>query len=302
MVRSLLCIVILLSPPLWGDDIGKPPGSRLRIDTAVVQIPVAVTDRLDRPVTGLTKEDFRVIEDGAEQKVLSVVREDAPVAVAVVFDASYSMQKKLPNAREAVSRFLESANPEDEFLLVVFHDQPRLAHGLTRDIADLQSSLGTIASEGHTALLDAIYLAMQEIKKSKQPRKALLILSDGGDNNSRYSEREIRRIVREEDVLIYALGIFDGPRFAPGLADLFGSTLLNAIASETGGRYFPVEGKAKLPEAAQKAGEELRSQYVVSYAPGNRERDGKYRHVQVKLANPGKLRVTWRMGYYAPAN
>jgi VWFA-related protein len=199
---------------------------------------------------------------------------------------------------------MKTTNPEDEFFLVQFNDRPELTVGFTRESEDIQNRLTFVQSKGRTALLDSIYLAINEMKKANNPRKALCVISDGGDNSSRYTESEIRNLVREADVQIYAIGIFE-PMSSRGRTaeELAGPSLLSEIAEQTGGRHFPVDNLNELPDVAAKIGIELHNQYVLGYAPSNREKDGKYRHVQVKLVQPRglpPLRAFWRLGYYAP--
>jgi Ca-activated chloride channel homolog len=188
---------------------------------------------------------------------------------------------------------------------VEFNDRPRLVTPLTRDHEDVQSRLMLTQAKGRTALLDAIYLAMNEMKKSTKRRKALLIISDGGDNSSRYSESEIRNVVRESDVLVYAIGIFE-PTGSRGrsVEEMSGPGLLSEIAEMTGGRHFPVDNLSELPDIASKIGIELRNRYVLGFAPAGSQRDGKYHKLQVKLVPPRglpPLKVFWRLGYYAPS-
>ena len=280
------------------------PRANIRTDTTVVQIPVTVTDQLNRFVTGLDKENFRVFEDKAEQTVTYFSSEDAPLSIGLVFDTSGSMGPKLEKSREAVSQFFKTANPEDEFFLVEFNDRPELVHPFTKSLEEIQNKLTFTQSKGRTALLDAVYLALHTMKKAQNPRKALLIISDGGDNSSRYTETEIRNLVREADVQIYAMGIFENAMSRGRTAEeLSGPSLLTAISEQTGGRHFPVENLNELPDVAAKIGIELRNQYLLGYSPINAARDGKYRRVQVKLVQPRglpPLRANWRLGYYAP--
>jgi VWFA-related protein len=224
--------------------------------------------------------------------------------VGIVFDTSGSMGQKLEKSRQAVSQFFKSANPEDEFFLVEFNDRPELVNPFTTSLEEIQNKLTFTQSKGRTALLDAVYLALHTMKKARNPRKALLIISDGGDNSSRYTESEIKNLVREADVQIYAIGIFE-PMSSRGRSaeELSGPGLLSEIAEQTGGRHFPVENLNDLPDVAAKIGIELRNQYLLGYTPTNSGRDGKYRRVQVKLVQPRglpPLRASWRLGYYAP--
>lgn len=283
---------------------GTQPRSNIRVDTTLVLIPVTVTDPLNRPVTGLEQEHFKVFEDKVEQTITQFAADDAPLAVGLVFDVSGSMGEKLRKSRQAAAQFFRSANPEDEFFLVEFNERPRLATPLTSSAEEIQNRLAFSQSKGRTALLDAVYMALNEMKKSKKARKALLILSDGGDNSSRYTEGEVRTLVRESDSLIYAIGIFEslGAR-SRSAEELSGPGLLSSMAEQTGGRHFPVDNINELPDVAAKIGVELRNRYILGYTPGNQQRDGKYRRVQVKIVQPRglpSLRAAWRMGYYAP--
>ena len=199
-----------------------PPDSRraasLRIDTNLVLVPVSVLDPQNHPVTGLEKEHFRVLDDRVEQAITHFSMDDEPVAVGLVFDISGSMGPKLQKSRQAAAEFFRTSNSDDEFFLVEFNDQPKLVVPLTRNVEEIQNQLTWAQSKGRTALLDAVFMALSEMKKSKKNRKALLIISDGGDNSSRYSEGEVKKLVRENDVLIYAIGVFEsaaGARVPP---------------------------------------------------------------------------------------
>jgi VWFA-related protein len=228
------------------------------------------------------------------------------MSVAIVFDTSGSMGSKLQKSRQAVAQFLKTANPDDEFSLIAFSDRPELVLGFTKEIEEVQNRLTFTQSKGRTALLDGVYLAINELRRhATNPRKALLIISDGGDNSSRYTEGEIKNLVRESDVQIYAVGIFE-PLSSRGRTaeELSGPSLLSEIAEQTGGRSFAVENLNELPDIAAKIGIELHNEYVLGYTPKNQDRDGKYRRVQVKLVQPKglpPLRPFWRTGYYAPS-
>jgi len=283
--------------------------SDIRVDTNLVLIYVSVTDPIGRYVTGLDKENFKLTEEfngkKVEQDISQFSAEDAPMSVGVVFDTSGSMGAKLERSRQAVGQFLKTANPEDEFFLVQFNDRPELVVPFTPDIEELQNRLLFTQPRGRTALLDGVYMAMNQMKKAKNPRKAILIISDGGDNSSRYTESEVKTQVRESDVQIYAIGIFEsmaGRNRTPEEAS--GPQLLNEIAEQTGGRFFSADTLNDLPDIAAKIGLELRNQYVLGYSPKNKERDGKFRRVQVRLvktAGMPQLKPTHRPGYYAPA-
>src|SRR5215471_6604482 len=269
----------------------RRPRSNIRIDTNLVLVPVTVCDPLGRPVTGLEKEHFRVFDDKIEQPVTHFSMDDEAVAVGLVFDVSGSMGPKLVKSRQAAAAFFRTANTEDEFFLIEFNDSPRLSVPLTANVEEIQNRLTFSQSKGRTALLDAIMLALTEMKKSKKNRKALLIISDGGDNSSRYSEHEVRGMVRENDVLMYAIGIFEG---AGGRMrtpeEASGPGLMTERCEQTGGRHLPADA-AELPDIAAKIGVELRNRYVLGYVPRSQVRDGRYHVLQVRMVAPKGLPV-----------
>jgi Ca-activated chloride channel family protein len=210
----------------------------LRIDTTLVLVPVSVTiAATGKLLTGLEKENFELTEDKAGQEIVSFGSEDVPLSVGVVFDTSGSMGAKLERSRQAVAQFMRTANPEDEFFLVQFNDRPELTVPFTSHPEDVQSHLTWVQSKGRTALLDGVAMAMNEMKKGKNGRKALLIISDGGDNSSRFTESEVRNWVREGDVQIYAIGIFE-PIGSRGRTpeEMSGPGLLSDLAEQTGGQ------------------------------------------------------------------
>ncbi len=273
------------------------PGPSIRVDSRLVLIPVTVTNASAQPVLGLPKEAFHVFEDGVEQQITHFTNEDAPLSLGIVFDASGSMEHRLDKSRAAVAQLFRSATSGDEYFVVRFSDYPRLLTGFTSDTDAIESSLAGIQADGWTALLDAISLAVNECRKASTGRKALLIVSDGGDNDSRFTEREVRSMLRESDVLVYAIGIL-GP-----LVTERSMKLLSNLAEETGGRLFPVHGLGDLPEAVDKVSLALHNQYVLGYTPTRADRDGKYRNVLVRVTPPGdasRLHASWRVGYYAP--
>jgi Ca-activated chloride channel family protein len=285
-------------------EVERQPRASLRVDTNLVLVPVSVCDPMNHPVTGLEKEHFKVFDDKIEQTVTHFAMDDESVAVGLVLDISGSMGPKLRRSRQAAAAFFQTANPDDEFFLVEFNDQPKLVTPLTRNVEEIQNQLTFTQSKGRTALLDAIMLSLHEMKNSRHTRKALLIISDGGDNSSRYTESEVRNLVRESDVLIYAIGVFE-PFAARGRTpeESAGPGLLNELCEQTGGRHFPSD-TGELPDIAAKIGVELRNRYVLGYTPTSFQHDGRYHRVQVKVVAPRglpPLKAFWRLGYYAPA-
>jgi Ca-activated chloride channel family protein len=274
----------------------------IRIDTTLVVVPVTVTDSLHRFVLGLEPGDFRIVEDGAEQKITQFSGEDAPLSVGLLIDTSGSMGLKLDTSRAAAKELLKTLNSGDESFLIEFNDHARLVEALTSEPAAVEKGLGSLRTGGLTALLDAVNLGLSEMKKAKNPRKALVVISDGGDNNSSYSQAEIRSLVREADVQLYAMGVFE-PVLFPSLTkeEVSGPRLLSQIAEQTGGRAFGASDTSQLPAIAEKIAIELHNQYVLAYSPSNKARDGKYRKIEVTLKQPKglpELTARWRLGYY----
>jgi VWFA-related protein len=279
--------------------------ANFRASGDLVLIPVVVTDSQDRLVTGLEKGQFKLFEDKVEQPITQFASEDVPISVSVVFDCSGSMGAKLEKSRMAVAEFMKRANPDDEFSLIQFNDAARLVVGFTGNTGEIQNRLAFTQSKGQTALLDAIYLAMHEMKHAQRTRKAILVISDGGDNSSRYTSGEIKKLVQEADVQIFAIGILEPfAQRARTPEELAGPTLLADIAQQSGGRMFEEQDLNELPDIAAKIGMALRNQYLLGYAPATAKKDGKYHRIRVTLTQPRSLpplRASFRTGYFAPA-
>lgn len=297
-------LALLILGPLAGDgaDVSIVPRTRpqrdaarsIRVHSQLVLIPVTVTDPFGAPVTGLPRASFRLFEGETEQEIKHFYSDDAPVSLGVVFDASGSMKDRLGVSREALSRFFDTAAPGDEYFAVEFNDRPRLVCDFTRDAGLVRAALAGITTRNWTALLDAVYLAVHHMKGARNARKALLVLSDGGDNNSRYTESEMRAIVREGDVSIYSIGL------SAGLLKRH-VRLLRRLSEETGGHVWEVDNAGELPGAVTKASLAIRSQYVLGYTPKSADESGLFRKVRVKLDPPKTyppLRASWRSGYY----
>ena len=277
-------------------------GERIRVNVNLVLIPLTVTDPLNRLVTGLEKENFFIYEKDRLQTIKSFSTEDAPVTIGIVLDLSGSMSSKFIRARQSVVEFMRTANPQDEFFVVGFNDRPELIEDFTSSVDSIEARLAQVKPEKRTALLDAIYFGMIKMKQAKYQRKALLVVSDGGDNRSRYTENELRSVIRESDVQIYSIGIFD--QYAVTTEERLGPLLLNDICEQTGGRLFRVDDAGEMGDIASKISQELRNEYLLGYRSDDEKKDGKYRKVKVKLVPPPGLpllTVHARTGYYAPA-
>ena len=293
VIFSTLCVAqqrVSITPRAQA-DVKTVRTSTFRLDAWMVQIPVTVTDSRDRPRMDLERNDFRLYEDGIEQQIEAFSMSESPISTGVVFDTSGSMKPRIRTSREALDLVLQTAIPQDEFFLVRFSDKPELLAPVTHDPAEIGRQLGMVIAHGWTALFDAICVSLQEMRHATNARKALLVLSDGEDNNSRYTEGEVLSRVRESDVRVYAIGLF---RQTHGL---------EKMAADTGGRVIWVHKLEDLPDAVRRLSLEMRNVYVLSYFSRNPPSDGKYRKVKVevqagKVAEP--LRVTWRRGYYPP--
>jgi len=282
-----------------------PPALRadsrpIKVDVSLVLVSVSVVDPLNREVVGLDKEDFEVFEGKEKQAIQHFSREDAPISLGVIFDVSGSMAGKIDRARDAVVEFFKIANPQDEFFMITFNDQPQGITDFTQSVEDIAERLLYTVPKGRTALLDAIYLGLHKMHAAKYEKKALLIISDGGDNHSRYSESEIKNLVKESDVQIYSIGIYD--HYFQTEEERLGPQLLSDISEISGGRAFSIENPNDLTDVAAKIGIELRNQYVLGYRPTTSVRDGKWHKLRVKVTPPKglpPLRVYARTGYYA---
>src|SRR5580704_10747166 len=276
--------------------------ARIRVDVNLVLVPATVTDPMNRLVTGLEKENFEVFDNNIGQVIKSFSTEDAPVTIGIIFDLSGSMSSKFQRARKALSEFMRTSNPQDEFFVVGFNDRPAVIVDYTSDVDDVEARMVMLKPENRTALIDAVYLGIDKLKEAKYERKALLIISDGGDNRSRYTQGELRRVVRESDVQIYSIGIFD--TYASTTEEELGPVLLSDISEMTGGRMFKVSDIGDMEDIATRISAELRNQYVIGYRPSDMRKDGNWRKLKVRLVPPPglpTLTVHFRQGYYAPS-
>ncbi len=281
----------------------------------MVLVPVTVTDHNGRTVEGLRADDFNIFEDQVRQQIVSFTSEDAPSSVGLVLDISGSMRKTLGSAKAVAHSFFESANPEDEFLLLTVSSEPAEIPGFTTDIAALEENVEAAQPGGMTALIDTVYLGLNRMRKASRPRRALLILSDGMDNYSRYSKRELMRVAIETDVQIYTIIVDNGSTvastgtipFRPSLIrkpvdqgqERQGPQLLEELADKTGGLHFHIRNDFEAKEAVVKVSRALRNEYVIGYQPPTPSMTGKWHQIRVK-SNVPKVNVYARNGYSAP--
>jgi len=277
-----------------------PARSRpLRVDVDLVLVPTTVTDSFNRPVTSLQQRDFALFEGNEPQDIKFFNEEDAPISIGILLDTSGSMKSKYDLARQAVSEFFRNANSNDDYFVITYSNVPVVLADTTQSVDSIEARLESVIPNGSTPLLDAIYLGLTKLKKSRYQRRALLIISDGGDNTSRYNTREIRDLVQESDVQVYALGMFGPVTIA--IEDWAGKKLLNTITEATGGRAVFFSSASKLPEVAASFSRELRNQYVLGYRPSNPQKDGKLHKIRVKVTTPiaDPVQVHYKREYLA---
>ncbi len=277
----------------------------LRVDVDLVLIPVTVTDPLNHPLLSLRSSDFTLYEGETAQQIRYFSHEDAPISVGLVLDCSASMKKKIEYEGQALQEFFANANSEDEYFAVAVSSKPKLIATSTDSLGTLQERLASSPPQGHTALFDAIYLAIAKLRTARYQRRALLIISDGGDNTSRYTRDEIKKVIEESDVLTYAIGIFDEEPIPllKSIEERMGRDWLSELTDASGGRTIAADDRRKIPEIAAVVSRELRSQYVLGYRSTNPARDGKWRRVRVKVDQPtssARLQVHYKEGYRAP--
>ncbi len=271
-----------------------------KVDVNLVLVPVTVTDQAGRTVTGLSAGNFEVFEDGVPQNIVHFNAQDAPCSIGLLFDVSGSMERKLSRALLATRAFSENTNPGDEVFLITFSGRPELRIGFTSAFGEVHNSLLFTTPTGKTALIDAVYLALQHMGFARNARKALLIVSDGGDNHSRHSERELMRTLSETDIQIYAIGIHDR---RTGVEERRGRYLLSKMARRTGGLHYETRNVTnKLNDTARRIALAMHDQYVLSYRPPPNALPDKWRRIRVKVKLPDgrDVRAYTRPGYYAP--
>jgi Ca-activated chloride channel family protein len=282
--RLLLLLVCLTAANVFGEQ------SPLKVDVDLVMVNATVTDPDNNLVTDLKPENFQIFEDKVEQEIRYFSTEEVPLSLGIVFDVSHSMEKKIDTARQAALTFLETGTPADEYFLVEFSSRANLAEDFTTDISRLRNHLSLTPPKGTTALYDAVYLGLSKVRKGQNPKKALLLITDGEDNHSRYSRRDIREFVRESDVQIFSIDL--------------GHALIGDLSEMTGGHSYR-GGVEDLQDICEKISRELKSQYIIGYASTNTNKDGQWRKIRIKVTPPSgmsKLNVKSKDGYYGPTN
>ena len=274
---------------------------RIKIGTELVSLTVTVTDPYNRLVTGLDKHNFEIFEDKVKQEITHFSDDDVPVSLGIVFDVSGSMKGKLDRAREALRAFIQTSHSDDDFFLVGFNQRANLLAEFT-DGDTLANKLTLVDPRGQTALYDAAYLGIEKVKQGHHQKRALLLISDGQDNSSRYTYGELRKLLKEAGVQIYCIGIVEFGGGAGGALDLQGQAILEEISQVTGGKAFFPRSAAELEDATTRIALELRHQYSIGYSPTNIKKDGQWHKIKVSVKPPRglpSLKVQHKEGYYA---
>jgi Ca-activated chloride channel family protein len=284
---------------------GKEAGDVEVVNSDLINLTVTVTDNYGRYVSGLDKKAFKVFDDKDEQQIAYFSDDDAPVSVGVIFDISGSMSgDKIRKAREALSHFIQTSHDNDEYFLIAFNSRAQLLLDKTRDGDAVLNKLTFIETKSNTALYDACYLGVEKVVRGSHPKRALLLISDGQDNDSRYTFSEVRRLLKESDVVLYSIGILGGndPGSSLGMG---GQAVLDELSSVSGGKAFFPNTSAEMDELFERIALELRHQYSIGYKPKNFTNNGKWHKLKVKVTPPRGLPhlfVRSRDGYFAVTN
>jgi len=317
--RALVCpslLLLILAYGGWSQSVGPAPDlldnnriavaqirrpvnpSILSVSSNLVLIDVSVLDQEGRPVRGLPAAAFHLFEGGAEQQILSVSETEVPVSVIIVLDESGSMGRGVTRCVQAVKQLLKGSTESDEFALISFSDRVVLESDFTTDAGAIQARLMGAASHGRTALLDAVERAALLVRRAHNQRRVILVLSDGGDNRSRYREAEVRRVLLETPAQVYAVSI---AQFFQDESTAFGPDLLNRLCYVSGGRNVVIDDRLDLDHEMTRVNDEIRAEYVLAYSPQHVKRDGKFHRVSLHFARPPGVKpvsMSWRLGYY----
>ena len=275
----------------------------MRVDVDLVLVPVTVVDSMSRPVIDLPQQNFSLLESGVQQQIRYFSHEDGPISVALVLDFSGSMRDKIEFVHQAVDEFFQNANPDDDYYVISVSNKPTLIADASQSTNTILARLATVEPKGMTSLYDSIYLGVNKLRSSRYKRRAMVIVSDGGDNHSRYTLKEMKSVLAESDILTYSIGIFDDipiPLFK-SIEERWGRKWLDEVTRVSGGRNISADDRRQIPQIAGLISREMRSQYVLGYRPTDSHKDGKWRKISVKLVeNPFQMHVHFKEGYLAP--
>lgn len=305
LVFSLSSSALLAQTPTPTPTPLREENDGIKVKVDLVTLTLTVTDIYGRYVSGLTKEAFTVFDNNLEQEITFFSDADAPISLGILFDVSDSMNgEKIAKARTALERFINTSHPSDEYFLIAFNNKAQLLLDRTRDGEAVLRKLTLVEPRNNTALYDACYLGVEKVTRGTHQKKALLIISDGQDNASRYNFGEVRRLLKESDVVVYAVGILDGGDASSSMG-MQGQSFLDELTSVTGGKAFYPQTNVEMDEIFERIALELRHQYSIGYTPKDFQPDGKYHKVKVKVKPPRglpRLTIRNREGYYATPN
>lgn len=308
VARIGLVLPLLLIAPGSPSRAPAAQKSGILVEVDLVNLYVTVTDKRSEAVQDLKNENFRVYEDEAVQEIKHFSTDDAPYTIGLVLDRSGSMTEVIDDVFQAAFHTLRASKPEDEALVIVFNDRIELVQDFTLDRKALQRVLRKVRAEGQTALYDAVYTAVTHIRKAQYQKRALLVVTDGEDNSSGTTYRELLDFAQENSAIIYVVGFFRDPmRFGSLLAESPSVEKLTRLAQVTGGRAYLPTTMDECKQACLRIASELRHQYSLGYYPTNREKDGTWRSVRVELVGLPSDRapensVRTRAGYFADKN
>lgn len=308
LLMATLWAVFLSAGVIAQDPTPTPvedPNDPIKVKTDLVTLTLTVTDPYGRYVSGLGKNAFTIFDNNEEQEITFFSDKDAPISVGILFDVSGSMSgEKIAKARKALERFIGTSHPSDEYFLIAFNSRAQLLMDRTRDGEALLRKLTLVKPKENTALYDAVYLGVERVTRGTHQKRAMLIISDGQDNASRYNFGEVRRLIKESDVVTYSIGIMDRSDSSSSLG-MQGQAFLDELSSVTGGKSFYPRTDIEMDEIFERIALELRNQYSIGYVPKDFQPDGKWRKVKVKIKPPRglpRLTVRSREGYYATPN
>ena len=288
--------------PAPQQKLGNELDGPLIVNTDLITLTVTVTDTYGRYVSGLSQKAFTILDEKQPQEITFFSDDDSPVSVGVIFDVSGSMSgEKIRNAREALAKFIQTSHNSDEYFLIAFNSRAQLLLDKTRDGNAVLDKLTFVQTKNNTALYDACYLGVEKVQRGLHPKRALLLISDGQDNNSRYTFNELRRLLKESDVVLYGVGILSGGDAGSALG-MEGQGILDELANVSGGKAFFPRSAVEMDDIFEQIALELRHQYSIGYKPSNFSNDGKWRKIKVKVTPPRglpRLFVRSKEGYYA---
>lgn len=298
VMAAIIAVSILLSCLVLGQN-GNPvagqqkPQDRIVIKTNLVNLTVTVSDRLGRFVTGLSQKNFEVYDDRVKQEIAFFSTEDSPVSLGIVYDVSGSMRDFSAHSLRMLRQFFENSHPEDEYFVIAFNNKTNLVHDFSSLPEEIINRVSLIKAQGSTALYDATYQAIEKVRQGRHHKKVLLIFSDGEENSSRYSGKELKDLLKETDVQIYAIGMSEFGNGAP---------TLKFLSEPTGGQAFFPDDYGSAEFVYTRLALLLRNQYVVGFYPNNSANDGKWHNVHLLLNAPkllGKLKLSYKNGYWS---